>query len=89
MSRRYVKSIPLLSGGFETETELAIHALSLHMPIVEMPTSYRDRPHGSNSKLSTYRDGIRDPARHHLADEGRASDAVFLDRRGGTLPPSR
>ena len=59
MSRRFVKSIPLLSGGFETETELAIHALSLHMPIVEMPTSYRDRPHGSNSKLNTYRDGIK------------------------------
>jgi len=59
MSRRFVKSIPLLSGGFETETELAIHALSLRMPIAEMPTSYRNRPSGSASKLSTYRDGIK------------------------------
>jgi len=59
MSRRFVKSMPLLSGGFETETELAIHALSLRMPIVEMPTTYRDRPPGSDSKLSTYRDGAK------------------------------
>lgn len=59
LSRRFVKSMPLLSGGFETETELAIHALSLRMPIIEMPTSYRDRPPGSASKLSTYRDGAR------------------------------
>jgi glycosyltransferase involved in cell wall biosynthesis len=59
MSRRFVKSMPLLSGGFETETELAIHALSLRMPIVEMPTTYRDRPPGSDSKLNTYRDGVK------------------------------
>jgi Glycosyl transferase family 2 len=59
MSRRFVKSMPLLSGGFETETELAIHALSLRMPIAEMLTSYRDRPPGSDSKLSTYRDGVK------------------------------
>lgn len=59
MSRRFVKSMPLLSGGFETESELAIHALSLRMPIAEVPTDYRDRPRGSDSKLRTYRDGLR------------------------------
>src|SRR5690348_7787182 len=47
MSRRFVKSMPLLSGGFEIETELAIHALSLRTPIAEIQTRYRDRPSGS------------------------------------------
>ena len=59
MSRRYVKSFPALSAGFETETELTVHALELRMPIVEMPTPYKDRPPGSVSKLSTFRDGFR------------------------------
>lgn len=58
-SRRFVKSMPLLSAGFEIETELAIHALSLRMPILEMPALYCDRVAGSNSKLNTYRDGVR------------------------------
>ncbi|MGC2202429.1 MAG: glycosyltransferase family 2 protein [Stellaceae bacterium] len=59
MSRRLVKSMPLLSSGFEIETELAVHALSLRVPIAEMPTPYRDRPEGSASKLKTVRDGAR------------------------------
>jgi glycosyltransferase involved in cell wall biosynthesis len=59
MSRRFVKSMPLLSSGFEIETELAVHALSLRMPIAELETKYSERPTGSSSKLSTYRDGIR------------------------------
>lgn len=59
LSRRFVKSMPLLSSGFEIETEIAVHALSLRMPIAEVPTVYRDRPAGSASKLNTYRDGIR------------------------------
>ena len=59
MSRRYVKSFPALSGGFETETELTVHALELRMPIAEVPTSYKDRPEGSASKLSTFKDGFR------------------------------
>jgi glycosyltransferase involved in cell wall biosynthesis len=59
MSRRYVKSFPALSAGFETETELTVHALELRMPIVEMETPYKDRPPGSVSKLSTFRDGFR------------------------------
>jgi glycosyltransferase involved in cell wall biosynthesis len=58
-SRRFVKSIPLLSTGFEIETELAVHALALRMPIAELQTAYKDRPEGSDSKLNTYRDGLR------------------------------
>lgn len=59
MSRRYVKSFPALSAGFETETELTVHALELRMPIAEIVTPYKDRPPGSVSKLSTFRDGFR------------------------------
>ena len=59
MSRRYVKSFPALSAGFETETELTVHALELRMPIAEISTPYKDRPEGSVSKLSTFRDGFR------------------------------
>ena len=58
-SRRYVKSFPALSVGFETETELTVHALELRMPTDEIPTPYKDRPVGSVSKLSTFRDGFR------------------------------
>jgi len=58
-SRRYVKSFPALSAGFEIETELAIHALEMSMPIAEVDTSYRNRPVGSESKLNTFRDGFR------------------------------
>ena len=58
-SRRYVKSFPALTTGFETETELTIHALELRMPFGEIETPYGARPDGSSSKLSTYRDGLR------------------------------
>jgi len=58
-SRRFVKSFPALSGGFETETEFTIHALELRMPIGEVATPYRERPEGSISKLRTYSDGFR------------------------------
>jgi hypothetical protein len=58
-SRRYVKSFPALSKGFETETELTIHALALRMPYGEVMTPYGPRPEGSKSKLSTWRDGWR------------------------------
>lgn len=58
-SRRFVKSFPALSTGFETETELTVHALEMRMPIAELPTPYKDRPEGSVSKLNTIRDGIR------------------------------
>ena len=58
-SRRYVKSFPALSAGFETETELTVHALELRMPTAEIMTPYKDRPVGSVSKLSTFRDGFR------------------------------
>lgn len=58
-SRRFVKSFPALAKGFETETELTVHALELGMPIAEVETPYGARPDGSTSKLSTYKDGIR------------------------------
>jgi len=59
LSRRFVKSFPALASGFETETELTVHALELRLPIVEIDTPYRDRPAGSQSKLRTFRDGLR------------------------------
>ena len=59
LTRRYVKSFPALSAGFETETELTVHALELRMPWSEMDTRYSARPEGSESKLSTYKDGLR------------------------------
>jgi len=58
-SRRFVKSFPALASGFETETELTVHALELRMPIAEVSAPYKDRPVGSVSKLRTYRDGFR------------------------------
>ncbi len=58
-SRRFVKSFPALSRGFEIETEISVHALELAMPVAEVLTSYRARPEGSESKLSTWRDGWR------------------------------
>jgi hypothetical protein len=58
-SRRFVKSFPALSEGFEIETELTVHALEQRLPIAEIATPYRERPPGSVSKLKTYRDGIR------------------------------
>src|ERR1043166_6769746 len=59
MSRRYVQSFPALARGFEIETELSVHALQLRLPVAEMDTDYKERPHGSFSKLSTFRDGFR------------------------------
>ncbi len=58
-SRRFVKSFPAFSGGFEIETELTVHALELRMPVTEIDTPYASRPEGSESKLSTFRDGFR------------------------------
>ncbi|HEY1941281.1 MAG TPA: glycosyltransferase family 2 protein [Roseiarcus sp.] len=59
LSRRFVKSFPALATGFETETELTVHALSLKLPVAEVETAYFARPLGSSSKLQTYRDGAR------------------------------
>src|SRR5207245_11449292 len=58
-SRRFVKSFPVLSRGFEIETELFVHALELELPVAEVPTPYYARPQGSVSKLSTWRDGLQ------------------------------
>lgn len=59
MSRRFVKSFPAHATGFDTEVELAVHALELRLPVAEIPTRYFARPEGSHSKLNTYRDGWR------------------------------
>jgi len=58
-SRRFVKSFPVLSSGFEIETEMSVHALELRMPVGEVETIYAARPEGSQSKLSTFSDGWR------------------------------
>lgn len=56
-SRRFVKNYPILSSGFEIETEMSIHALDKGYSVVELPVAYRDRPEGSVSKLDTVADG--------------------------------
>jgi glycosyltransferase involved in cell wall biosynthesis len=58
-SRRFIKSFPVLSDGFEIETELTVHALELALPVAEIETPYYARPEGSFSKLNTWRDGFR------------------------------
>jgi len=58
-SRRFAKSFPSLSSGFEIETELTVHALELRMPVAEVDTRYGARPEGSLSKLSTFADGFK------------------------------
>ncbi|MBR0556554.1 glycosyltransferase [Ciceribacter sp. L1K23] len=59
LSRRFVKSFPAMSSGFETETELTVHALEMRMPMAEISAPYKERPPGSVSKLNTFRDGWR------------------------------
>ncbi len=58
-SRNFVKGFPIMSGGFEIETEMTIHALDKNFVIREVPVQYRDRPDGSESKLNTFSDGFR------------------------------
>lgn len=58
-SKKYVKSMPVLSDGFQIETEMTIFSLNYGMKIVELPIIYRDRPEGSFSKLNTFKDGFR------------------------------
>ena len=59
MTRRFVKSFPALSTGFEIETDLTVHALEMGVAIEETPILYRERPEGSVSKLNSIRDGVR------------------------------
>lgn len=59
LSHRFVKSFPAMSSGFETETELTVHALEMRMPMAEISAPYKERPPGSVSKLNTFRDGWR------------------------------
>ncbi|MDK1384018.1 glycosyltransferase [Sinorhizobium sp. 8-89] len=58
-SRRFVKSFPALSDGFEIETEMSVHASRLKLPVCELELDYGRRPQGSHSKLSTVKDGVR------------------------------
>lgn len=58
-SRRYAKSFPAHSHGFEIETELTVYALRMRLPVAEVPTAYHARPEGSESKLNTWADGVR------------------------------
>jgi glycosyltransferase involved in cell wall biosynthesis len=58
-SRRFVKTFPAMSGGFEIETEISVHSLEMRLPVAEVETPYGARSDGSVSKLSTYRDGFR------------------------------
>lgn len=59
LSRHFVKNFPILSRGFEIETEMTLHALDKRFRVLEIPISYTDRPEGSHSKLNTFKDGIR------------------------------
>lgn len=59
LSRRFVKSFPAASKGFEIETEIIVHSLEMRMPVAELDTNYKERPAGSYSKLRTFRDGFR------------------------------
>lgn len=81
-TRRFVKSFPAMSTGFEIETELTVHALELRMKMAEFDTPYGERPEGSFSKLSTFRDGWRIlKLVSHLVKEERPADffgATFL-----------
>jgi glycosyltransferase involved in cell wall biosynthesis len=58
-SRRFVKSFPIITDGFEIETELTVHAIDLRVPVAEIPIPFGRRPEGSTSKLRTVRDGLR------------------------------
>jgi glycosyltransferase involved in cell wall biosynthesis len=58
-TNRFVKTFPAKSNGFEVETELTVHSLEMKLPIGELSAKYDDRPDGSVSKLSTYRDGVK------------------------------
>ena len=59
MSRTFVKTMPVMSEGFQIETELSIHAVDKRCRIVDIPITYRDRPEGSDSKLNTFSDGAK------------------------------
>ena len=87
-SRRFVKSFPALSSGFETETEFTVHALELQMPIAEQPTAYKERPEGSAFQTADFSRRGAHPAHHRRVDEGRAAVAIL--RCSGAVPvPAR
>ncbi|MFZ2106440.1 MAG: glycosyltransferase family 2 protein [Roseiarcus sp.] len=84
LSRRFVKSFPALATGFETETELTVHALSLKLPVAEVDTPYFSRPEGSSSKLQAadlYRRGAHPDHDRQAPEGGTAARLLFDDRR--------
>jgi hypothetical protein len=83
-SRRFVKSFPAVSSGFEIETEMAVHASQLRMPIAEVETDYGAREEGSASKLNTYRDALR-ILRTQVLLFKEIRPAHFFGGIGGTL----
>ena len=87
MNRNFMNSVPLITGGFETETELTLQALEKGMVILEMPIRYRARPEGSVSKLSPVRGRVPDPDHDGRAPAEPPPPLLLqLDRRG---PPGR
>lgn len=79
MSKRFVKSFPTGATGFEIEAELNAHAAVLDVPVREVPGTYLERPTGSESKLNTYRDGMRITRRNlRLFRDARPNLAFFL-----------
>ena len=81
-SRRFVKSFPAVSGGFEIETEMSVHASQLKLPVSEIALDYGRRPEGSASKLSTYKDGAKILWMFAMLCQGDAADALLRrDRR--------
>ena len=85
-SRRFVKSFPALAAGFETETELTVHALQLAMPIGELPAPYRERPAGSASQTPHRWRRPADPPPHPHAGERRTATALLLACRLRAAP---
>ncbi len=80
LSRRFVKSFPALSTGFETETELTVHALELRLPIVEVDTPYRDRPAGSRASCARSATASASSNDRATRERGTAA-AILLERR--------
>ena len=83
LSRRFVKSFPVLSGGFEIETEITVHALELAVPVAEIETPYHARSAGSQSKLNTWRDGFR--ILNTMVKLNRAERPLHFSIIGGSL----
>ena len=88
-SRRFVKSFPAISRRFEIETELTVHTMSLRLPTTEVAVDFRDRPDGSESKLSTFKDGFRILGLISAPRPARTTPPVLRHAHRCCLPPCR